>query len=539
MKVRPHQTSWTALKEPLEQNLAGFLTAQRWFGGKTRPIAHVAIADFIPIPSESGNVAVLLVRVTYEDGGSETYVAPLIDRLASSTEPAAQAPSLRITSACGEEHVLSDALWDRDFQSRILEAITRSQMFGGSAGEIACQPTLALEILRRTAAAPLESSVMKAEQSNTSILYGRSLVLKFFRHVEAGVNPDFEIGEFLSVRAGFRHVPPAAGSVEYRRPGSPTATIGILQGFVPNRGDAWQQTLTALAGFYDRLAGGKLVPPREPHEHGLLAGARWPLPARAADLLGEYRSSAALLGRRTAELHLALASDSSDPDFAAEPFSLTHQREVSEAMVQLARESLEMLARRAGELPITLRERARTALAGESELLARFRRLAERPLTGLRTRIHGDLHLGQVLATEDDFVFIDFEGEPARTLAERRAKHSPVRDIAGMQRSFHYAALAALFARAGDAGAAAPVFAALAPFANAWYRWASAEFLRAYLTTAAGADFLPANPDELDFVLDLWLLDKAIYELKYELNHRLGWVAIPLEGICGLLESAN
>jgi trehalose synthase-fused probable maltokinase len=363
-------------------------------------------------------------------------------------------------------------------------------------------------------------------------------VLKVFRHVEAGVNPDFEIGEFLSVRAGFRHVPPAAGAIEYRHAGSPAATIGILQGFVPNRGDAWQQTLAALAGFYDRLSGGKLVPPREPREHGLLSGARSPLPARAADLLGEYRASAALLGRRTAELHLALASDPSDPDFAPEPFSLAHQREVSEAMIHLARESLAMLARRAGDLPITLRERARTALAGESELLARFRRLAERPLTGLRTRIHGDLHLGQVLATEDDFVFIDFEGEPARTLAERRAKHSPVRDVAGMLRSFHYAAFAALFARAGDAGAASPVFPALAPFANAWYRWASAEFLRAYLETAGGAAFLPANPDELDFFLDLWLLDKAIYELKYELNHRLTWVAIPLEGLCGLLEGA-
>jgi trehalose synthase-fused probable maltokinase len=538
MNAHSRQTTWLDLKKRLELNLAGFLTAQRWFGGKTRPIAHVAIADFVPIPFDSESATVLLIRVTYEDGGSESYIAPLIDRLAGSAEPAAQVPSLKFTTASGEEHVLSDALWDRGFQSRVLEAVSQSRIFRGTAGEIACLPTPVLQTLRLAASAPLEPSLMKAEQSNTSILYGRSLVLKVFRHVEAGVNPDFEIGEFLSVRAGFRHVPPAAGAIEYRHAGSPAATIGILQGFVPNRGDAWQQTLAALAGFYDRLSGGKLVPPREPREHGLLSGARSPLPASAADLLGEYRASAALLGRRTAELHLALASDPSDPDFAPEPFSLAHQREVSEAMIHLARESLAMLARRAGDLPITLRERARTALAGESELLARFRRLAERPLTGLRTRIHGDLHLGQVLATEDDFVFIDFEGEPARTLAERRAKHSPVRDVAGMLRSFHYAAFAALFARAGDAGAASPVFPALAPFANAWYRWASAEFLRAYLETAGGAAFLPANPDELDFFLDLWLLDKAIYELKYELNHRLTWVAIPLEGLCGLLEGA-
>ncbi|MDE3136485.1 MAG: putative maltokinase [Acidobacteriota bacterium] len=539
MNAQPRQTEWQDLKNPLEQNLASFLTAQRWFGGKTRPIAHVTIADVVPIPVEGVCAAVLLIQVNYEDGGAETYVAPLIDRLAGSTDSAAQAPSFKISTPSGKEHVLSDALWDRDFQSRALEAISHSQILRGSAGEIACLPTPALETLRHAARVPLEPSVMRAEQSNTSILYGRSLVLKFFRHVEYGVNPDFEIGEFLSVRAGFRHVPPAAGAIEYRVADSSAATIGILQGFVPNRGDAWQQTLAALARFYDHIEGGKPALAPGPVAPRLLAEAHSPLPQRAADFLGEYRASAALLGRRTAELHLALSSDSSDPDFAPEPFSLAHQREVSEAMIHLARETLATLARRAGDLPAALRERAHTVLAGEAELLARFRRLAERPLTGLRTRIHGDLHLGQVLATDDDFVFIDFEGEPARTLAERRAKHSPVRDIAGMLRSFHYAAYAALFARASDAGASSPVFAALAPFANAWYHWVAVEFLRAYLQTADGAAFLPANPDELDFVLDLWLLDKAIYELKYELNHRLAWIAIPLEGICGLLEGAG
>jgi trehalose synthase-fused probable maltokinase len=538
MNAEPRGTSWPELQAPLEHNLSAFLTEQRWFGGKTRPIARVTIADFIPIPLESASAAVLLIRVSYEDGGSETYIAPLLDRLASSAESAAQAPSLKISTPSGEEHVLTDALWDRDFQSRALEAISRSQIFRGASGEIACLPTPALETLRLAAATPLVPSVMKTEQSNTSILYGRSLVLKFFRHVEYGVNPDFEIGEFLSVRAGFRHVPPAAGAIEYRVADTPPATIAILQGFVPNLGDAWQQTLAALARFYERIASSETAPPPGAPEGGLLVAARSPLPERAAGLLGEYQASAALLGRRTAELHLALASDSSDPDFAPEPFSLAHQREVSDAMIRLARETLAMLDRRAGDLPAALCERAHTVLAGEAELLARFRRLAERPLTGLRTRIHGDLHLGQVLATDDDFIFIDFEGEPARTLAERRAKYSPVRDVAGMLRSFHYAAYVALFARAGEAGAASPAFAALAPFANAWYRWAAAEFLRAYLHTAAGAAFLPATSDELEFVFDIWLLDKAIYELKYELNHRLAWVAIPLEGICALLEAA-
>ena len=277
-----HPTSWQDLRAPLEQNLAAFLAAQRWFGGKTRVITRIAIADFVPVPLDGAAAAVTLVRVTYEDGGSETYLAPLIERFAApngeSGAPAgaSQAPSLSIPVPGGGERVFSDALWDRDFLVRIFEAFAAARTFPGSAGEIACLPTPSLETLRRAAPGPLEPSVMKTEQSNTSVLYGRSLVLKFFRHLEEGVNPDFEIGEFLSVRAGFRHVPPAAGALEYRRPGSPAATIGILQGFVRNRGDAWQQTLAALASFYDRLAGGAPAPPREPHERGLLAGAHCP-----------------------------------------------------------------------------------------------------------------------------------------------------------------------------------------------------------------------------------------------------------------------
>jgi trehalose synthase-fused probable maltokinase len=399
-------------------------------------------------------------------------------------------------------------------------------------------PTPALETLRQAAGAPLEPVPMKAEQSNTSILYGRCFVFKFFRHVEEGVNPDFEMGEFLSVRARFPHVPPAAGSFEYRRPGAEPATMGILQGYVANRGDAWQRTLEALDGFYGRVESGvNRFPSPERPSRNLVADAR--RPSDAAGLwLGEYRAAAHRLGRRTGELHLALSSDLNDPDFRPEPFSPGYQREVSEAMIRLADEAFGMLRRRAADLPGTLAQRVPAALAAEGEILGRFRRLGERPLTGLRTRIHGDLHLGQILDTGDDFVFIDFEGEPARSLAERRAKHSPVRDVAGMLRSFHYAAYAALFSRTGDS-AAASRRATLASFANGWCRWAWVEFVRGYLEAAGRAAFLPSGTGELEFFLNLWLLDKAMYELKYELNHRLGWVAIPLEGICDLVSSGG
>ncbi len=303
--------------------------------------------------------------------------------------------------------------------------------------------------------------------------------------------------------------------------------MAILQGFVANHGDAWEHTLEALSSYYDRVASESVSGPsaRSASSH--------------ADLLGDYAGEAALLGRRTAEMHGALASDRSDAGFAPEAFSAGLQREISESMISLARETFGMLRLRAPDLPEHPRAAATSTLASEKTLIDRFRSLAVRKLTALRTRIHGDLHLGQVLFTGEDFMFIDFEGEPARTLAERREKHSPLRDVAGMVRSFHYAAYAALFRRAGSAGAQSDESRSLVPFANAWYRVASGEYLRAYFdtATASSANFLPADPAEREFVLNFWLLGKAIYELKYELNHRLDWVAIPLEGIVMLLRT--
>ncbi len=521
MDIASRLATWTAVRKPLEQGLPAFLTGQRWFGGKMRAIRVAEIVDVVPIPLDAAPAAILLVRVEYGDGLTETYCVPLIERIAGAGGPG-EAPSLRIRDGAAER-IFSDALWDRDFLVHLFEALASAASFPGMVGKLAGLRTDSLKAIRRVAPVPLDPSVMKAEQSNTSVLYGRSFVLKFFRHVEEGVNPDFEIGEFLSVRAGFRHVPSAAGSFEYRRPQGQPATLGILQGFVPNRGDAWRQTLEALDGFYDRVESGGLPSPANGQE-------------LAAGLLGAYPASAALLGRRTAELHLALASDAHEPDFAPEPFTIEDQREVSSMMIRLALETFGLLRRRVGDLPSRLGERARVVLSLEEKILDRFQRLGERPLGGLRTRIHGDLHLGQVLATEDDFVFIDFEGEPARTLSERRARHSPVRDVAGMLRSFHYAAYAALFRRIDTAGTASPAFAALEPFAAAWYRAISGRFLESYLETAADASFLPPSREEFDFFLGLWLLDKAVYELKYELNHRLDWMAIPLEGICGLME---
>ncbi|HEX4001558.1 MAG TPA: putative maltokinase [Candidatus Acidoferrales bacterium] len=508
---------WSSSKDELQRALPDFLKARRWFGGKTRVIRSVEIADAIPIPHPAVAAAILVARVNYAEGPSESYTVPLLEDAAP---PAADSiddsARLRIRSDDGTEHVFSDALASQVILETLFDAIREARRFPGRAGELVGVPARSLEPLRTAAQGNLQPSLMKAEQSNSSVLYGRAFVLKLFRRLEAGISPDFEIGRFLSERTPFPNIPPMSGVLEYQKSEGEPAAMALLQGFVANQGDAWGHTLKALMDYYDRVAGGDKQRPD-------------------SKLLGDYGSEAALLGQRTAELHAALASDPSDPAFAPEPFSAAHQREISDTMVPAVHEIFGMLRRRAPDLPEHARPVAARVLATEEILKDRFRSFAGRTLTGPRIRIHGDLHLGQVLFTGNDFVFIDFEGEPARTLAERREKHSPMRDVAGMVRSFHYAAYAALFSRPGAAGAKSNP---LVGFANAWYRAACDEFLRAYFSRASNASFLPAGSDEREFLLNFWLLGKAVYELKYELNHRLDWVAIPLEGIDGLIGGA-
>jgi trehalose synthase-fused probable maltokinase len=524
------------LQESLRRALPEFLLAQRWFGGKTRAIQSVEIADFIPIPIPGEAASILLARVRYLSGRDETYSMPLLDQADSggaAAGPGGTGPLwLPVPGPDGKTHLFRDALGDRTFLETLLDAVAHRRRFSGARGEWLGLPTGSFETLRKASAGRLEPSVMKAEQSNSSILYGRCFVLKFFRRVEEGVNPDFELGEFLSERAGFPHVPPVAGSFEYRHDSAEPATVGILQGFVKNRGDGWDQTLREVSDYYLRAESRDFpVPPEQVPRLSLLEEADIPASALAVELLGGYRSAARLLGRRTAELHLALASDSADPRFSPEPFSPELQRGLCDSMAQLTRESLGMLRRHIGDLPTGLQGKADFALRSEGDILAQFQLLRERTLTGTRTRIHGDFHLGQVLCADDDYVFIDFEGEPARTLAERRGKYSPLRDVAGMLRSFHYAAYASLFRGRGEAGTVAADLRRREPLARFWHRRISAEYLRAYLQAASPAKFLPAGREELRFFLGLLLLEKAMYELKYELNHRLAWVEIPLEGI--------
>ena len=370
-----------------------------------------------------------------------------------------------------------------------------------------------------------------AEQSNTSLLYGSKLILKLFRKLQLGENPDVEIGRFLTEVAHFPRIAPFLGELTLVTPEG-TTPLGMLQGLVVNEGDGWQWTLDELGRFYESVA---TCPP--PPEEGSVPSflGKAPVPAAAREHAGFYLDAAALLGRRTAEMHLALATATDDPAFQAEPLTADDLGVDALRIDAQVNHTLDALKLRMATLKDLTADDAATILSRRIELFARAHVITGTRASGKRIRIHGDYHLGQVLRAKNDFVLLDFEGEPARTLEERRRKQCPLKDVAGMLRSFSYAAYSGLD---GYVQRHPDRQRALEPWARLWQNAVSAEFLRAYRQTVAVQEDLLPEPAQAESLLSAYLLEKALYELLYELNNRPGWVRIPLAGLLSLPTSA-
>ncbi len=527
----------------LEDVLPGHMQSRRWFRSKARRIKTVEVVDAIPVPMveettpgqpTEGRTAVLtLVHVEYTEGDPETYSLPLA---AAPVEPEGwEVPSqavARLKTTQGDL-ILYDATVDPGFARTLLHGIARRRTWNGEVGKMMASSTRAFRLARGPVHEPLEPSLMQAEQTNTSIAYGDRLILKLIRRIDDGTSPDLEIGRFLTEFAGFPHTAPVAGALEYRRGRGEPATLATLHGFVANEGDAWEYTLDSLGTYLEQAMARQPedVEPPLPHPIDPLTLSRREAPDLVHEMLGPYLESANLLGRRTAELHVALASNPTDPAFAPEPFNSFYQRSMYQSMRSMTQQVYRLLRGPARSIPQTVQ-----IVDLEDRILGRARQILDQRIDAQRIRIHGDYHLGQVLYTGKDFVIIDFEGEPARPLGERRIKRSPLRDVAGMIRSFHYAAYTALAREMEDRlDRDNPSY--LEPWVLLWYAWVSASFLKSYMAAARPAGFLPATDGQTRLLLETLMLDKALYELRYELNNRPGWVRIPIQGLLQLLES--
>ncbi len=497
--------------QPLGPALLAFITGCRWFRGKARDPQTAVIRDSVPAPAGI-RAYVLIVEVAYAAGKPEVYVVPVVTLPEEGQKKPAGAVIGQVRSG-RETLTISDALADVAFCRGLLEAMGREQSFSGELGQITMTPTSLYAELMKLPPGRLEPVPVGAEQSNTSVVFGKQVILKLFRRLEEGVNPEVEIGHFLTEQTSFTGISRVAGSIAYRYGRRKPVSLAVLHEYVPNRGDAWSYTLEAVREY---LAQARELADR-PEE---VAG------------IGPYRDSARLLGRRTAELHRALASGVDDPDFAPEPFSRDYRESLYRSMRKTAIDSLQLLQEHFDELPEDCRDSAAHVLNSQTEIIERFQQLKRQDFQTARIRAHGDFHLGQVLYTGNDFIIIDFEGEPARPPAERRVKVPPLKDLAGMLRSFHYAVRTVFREQEVTTDAENDQVSA---WCRRWYVRVSAVFLDTYHESMRDTGLLPENPGDFKLLLDAFLLEKALYELGYELNNRPDWVGIPLQGILDLL----
>jgi len=531
-----------APRRSLIATLQQWLPARRWFRGKARGIKSLAIREQITVPMADEKAFLLLFEVSYTEGEPEMYVLPLACALgegaAAIRRQWPQSILLPVSLHRSQENgVLYDAIVSKEFCRALLALTAFHHTMKGETGEIEAEPTRVLRRVRRENGLDIEPKVSKAEQSNSSVIYGNSIILKFFRRLDIGLNPELEIERFLAAR-NFPHSPALAGALEYRDHDGHTATMAVLTSFVPGCHDAWEDTLAALVSFYKTVEGLPAQPSETPQASVAESSRRGPgqPPKKPGELIGSYLEDARTLGQRTAALHLALASEPADPAFRPEPWTVEGQQALVESLQSLARQNFQLLRQRLADIPPESQALAEQVLPLESLVAQRFNGLGGQAADAVRIRTHGDYHLGQVLHHGDDFLIIDFEGEPAISLEQRRAKQSALRDVAGMIYSFFYAANAALRERPAsrlahsDAGPA---------WARYWSVWVGTTFLRAYLETAKSAPFLPADPHALKAMLDVELLRKAIYELGYELNNRPDWLRISCQVLLDLLNSDN
>ncbi len=528
------------LKQLETSVLPRYLMARRWFGGKARNIQRLEVIKNVPFPVGKSGSSLLFIEVNYNEGLPEIYQLPIAFATGDQEKNLREQQTNSVIARAvinGENGILYDALYNEEFRQELLSLMARRRTVKQDSGELVgiSDREISGRIRKK---GDLTSKILGAEQSNTSIIYDNEFFLKVYRKLDRALNPDVEVVQMLTEKLGFTNTPRYMGSIELREERGAPMVLVMLQDLVPNQGDAWTYMLDSLHRYYDRLQA-EFDHPAPTNIAGTLMD---PLPfekiSKQAQLQmgGAHIERIELLGKRTAEMHLALRSAIDHPDFVPEEYSLHYQRSLYSSLTSLVRSNFDLLKKHIPSLPVNVRKEAEEVLKMRSDVLIKFKDIFKHKIDTLKIRTHGDFHLGQVLFDGKDFFIIDFEGEPARSFSERRLKRSALRDVAGMIRSLHYAAYSALFkqntVRKEDTRY-------LETMAEQWFHYASGFYMHAYLAETTGADILPSKKEDLQILMDTFLLEKAIYELGYELNNRPDWVLIPIRGIKHIMSKFN
>ncbi len=546
---------WSRVLQPpaaqaLERALPGYLVARPWHRRRAAGVKTAKVRDVVSLgrTSEGAQIELAVVRVQYEDGQDASYLIPMdftAESLAAETDAASSERTIaRLTvehNGFNETGILADAFGEPAFCELLLEAVAARRKLPGRHGTLIARPTTAYRRIRGEPEAVLHVHQRREEQSNSVVAYGDRFLLKLFRRIEEGVHPELEMGIYLTETAEFAHIAPVAGAVEYRRADGHTMTVGMLQGFVEHRHTAWDNALDTLESFLQAVSvePPMVLPENEaPGKRTATELATQPLPKPAERVLGRYLESVHLLGRRTAELHRALAA-SDAPAFRPEPLLPFHQRALYQSARSALGRALRTLHARLPELPAELHEPGRRLLELGSRRLTALRDSLQQNLTAQRIRCHGNYGLDEVLCQADDFVIIDFEGDPDLSIAQRRAKASPLRDVAGMLWSVDRAARCGLREYCAVTEVDAPELARLIAWLDFWRAWTGAEFVRAYLASMTSSPVLPRPAQAVQALLDLYFAERCATVLDHELENRPSEALLSIRQMQTFLETAH
>jgi len=522
------------------------LRKRRWYLSRNRVITEVVAEDVIPL--RESDSAILIARVVYTDGEDERYTLPLTvsggERADKVQREFAESAVARIQLRDGTSLLLHSALVERSFADALLIAVLKRKKFKSTKGELVAGHTRAFREAWSHVRSTREPQLHPVDSPSTFIHMGEDFVIKLYREVASGINPDREIEEFLSEHTSFSNMPRALGWLEYCAQSSideediERTTLGLVTSYVRNATEGWQYTIDHLSLFFERALAvhEEDARVREVVNGSPLQLAQRPLPALLAELLGNFENTARMLGVRTAEMHAALSSRPELEEFAPEPFTDFYRHGLYHGMIGLMGRAFDALRQRLSTLPEEARKAVAELLANETGIRNCLAPLRDQRISGARIRLHGDYQLGNVLFTGSDIVIHNFDGPAGRPLSERRIKRSALRDVAGMVRSLHYAAHAVSFGLVPGMVKGREPDARLDRWAEHWHEWVSAMFLRGYFEAAHGAGFLPHTSPEIEILLRAHLIEKALFEIIFELEHRPEWVGIPVHGLSLLLQ---
>jgi maltose alpha-D-glucosyltransferase/alpha-amylase len=522
-----------------EEILPAYFSRSTGFGNTERNIRSLEIVEDIEIAGDGAGPHLLVVTVTYTEGAPDAYLVGISyaegEAARRITRDYRNEVIARIHGARGSG-LLYDSVCDLEFRASLLSIILKKKKIKGQKGELTGS---AGRLMRQLSGEGLglDTELLKGQQSRSAIVYGKQLFLKLYRRFEEGTNPDIEISRFLTETARFPSVPGFAGVLEYRVSKERAASVAMLQAYAQNEGDGWAFTIDALGRYFERvLSLGKAMREAPALKLSLDAGPIPTTPVLDRLMQGFFLEMVWVLGRRTGELHLALASASAETDFAPEPYSSLYQRSLFQSMRSQVKTVLPLLRKNLNKLASAVSFEAEEILAAEQEIVAHLARIVGKKVSTMKIRIHGDFHLREVLFTGKDFSIVGFEGDRARPVSERRLKRSPLRDVASMVRSFHYAAYSAMIEKGQVRTEDQPL---LERWLDPWHAYVSNAFLRSYFETVDGASFVPSDQSQIETLFGCLLLDKAIQELGYEINNCPDRVLIPIRGIKQILDSGR